>query len=121
MMKRNIALSTLLLTVISAAPVHAQERITSPKEQFGFEIVDDYMLATYAQFVEYWRNLDAESLRLIVVTICKYVEGRDPLMAIITSTANFEKIDRFLEISERLARARGLTDKQAGTFAKEGK
>ena len=32
---------------ISAPAVSAQGRITSPKEQFGFNIGDDYKLANY--------------------------------------------------------------------------
>jgi hypothetical protein len=42
-------------------------------------------------------------------------------MAIITSPANFKKLDRFKEISRRLALAEGLTDAQARTMAAEGK
>ncbi len=39
----------------AAAPV-AASRVTSPKEQFGFAIGDDYQLATYEQLTAYWRR-----------------------------------------------------------------
>jgi hypothetical protein len=29
--------------------------ITTPKQHFGFNIGDDYQLATYDQFVQYWQ------------------------------------------------------------------
>src|SRR4051812_13189125 len=63
----------------------AQVHITTPKEQLGFDIGDDYQLANYAQLVEYWKRLDAQSDRMIVQEIGRTAEGRPQLMAIITS------------------------------------
>ena len=42
-------------------------------------------------------------------------------MAIITSPENHKKLERYKEISRRLALAEGLTDEQARALAKEGK
>ena len=116
----RIALTALLL--VSAVDARAQTAaVTSPKQQFGFNIGDDYQLATYSQFVEYWQKLDKESDRMKVVEIGKTAEGRPQLMAIITSPENHRKIERYKEISRRLALAEGLTDEQARGLAKEGK
>ena len=49
------------------------------------------------------KKLDAESDRMIVQSIGKTAEGRDQLMAIITAPENFKKLDRYKEISRRLA------------------
>jgi zinc carboxypeptidase len=99
----------------------AQTRLTSPKEQFGWNIGDDYRLATYTQLVEYWKKLASESPRMKMVSIGKTAEGRDQYMMIISSPANLAKLDRYKEISARLARAEGLSDEQAHALAKEGK
>jgi Zinc carboxypeptidase len=56
-----------------------------------------------------------------VVEIGKTAEGRPQLMAIITSPDNFKKLDRYKEISRRLATVDGLNDDQARALAKEGK
>ena len=56
-----------------------------------------------------------------VVEIGKTAEGRPQLMAIITSPENHKKLDRYKEISRRLAHAEGLTDEQAHALAREGK
>ena len=56
-----------------------------------------------------------------VVDIGKTAEGRPQLMAIITSPDNFKKLDRFKEISRKLATVDGLNDDQARALAKEGK
>ncbi len=116
---RTLLLSLTLLITVSA--VSFAQGITSPKQFFGFNIGDDYQLATYDQFVEYWQKLDKESDRMKVVEIGKTAEGRPQLMAIITSPENFKKLDRYREISRRLATVDGLTDDQARALAKEGK
>ncbi|HEY7233569.1 MAG TPA: M14 metallopeptidase family protein [Gemmatimonadaceae bacterium] len=107
--------------VFAAAVVQAQSHITSPKEQFGHNIGDDYWLATYDQFQAYWQKLAKESDRMKLVEIGKSAEGRPQLMAIISSPENIKKLDRYKEISRRLALAEGLTDEQARALAKEGK
>ncbi len=111
-----------LLTALAGVPtLGAQGHITSPKEQFGWNIGDDYRLANYTQLTGYWKKLDDESDRLRMVSIGKTAEGRDQYMMIITSPANFAKLDRYKEISARLARAEDLTDDQAHALAREGK
>ncbi|HEX6974000.1 MAG TPA: M14 metallopeptidase family protein, partial [Vicinamibacterales bacterium] len=114
------ALAAIALTLAVAASSAAQT-ITSPKQFFGFNIGDDYQLATYTKFVEYWQKLDKESDRMKVVEIGKTAEGRPQLMAIITAPENFKKLDRYKEISRKLALAEGLTDADARALAKEGK
>jgi len=107
--------------VVQAPLALAQAHITSPKEQFGFNIGDDYKLANYTQLQQYWHKLDAESDRMKVVEIGKSAEGRPQLMAIISSPANMAKLDHYREISRKLATAEGLTDAEARALAKEGK
>jgi hypothetical protein len=117
----RLALSAGLALALAAPPSFAQTKITSPKEQFGFTIGDDYRLANYTQFTAYMKKLDAESDRMKLETIGKTAEGRDQLMAIITSPANHKNLARYKEIAGRLAHAEGLTDEQAKALAKEGK
>ena len=120
--KTRLHAAFIALVLISAARSHAQTvAVTTPKQFFGFNIGDDYQLATYSQFVEYWRKLDKESERMTVVEIGKTAEGRPQLMAIITSPDNHKKLDRYKDISRRLAMAEGLTDEQARALAREGK
>ena len=42
-------------------------RVTSPAQEFGARIGDDYFLATYRQLEQYWKKLDAESDRVRLV------------------------------------------------------
>jgi hypothetical protein len=122
LMRSRVAALALAIGLFASAgaPATAQT-VTSPKQQFGFEIGADYQLPNYQQLVAYWQKLDRESDRMRVVEIGKTAEGRPQLMAIITSPENHRKLDRYREISRRLARAEGLNDEQARALAREGK
>jgi hypothetical protein len=109
---------SLLLTNTLAAQV---PRVTSPKEQFGFNFGDDYQLATYQQLVEYWRKLDGESDRMVVQEIGRTSENRPHLMAIVTSPENHKNLARYRDTSRRLALAQNLNDTEARALAREGK
>src|SRR5919112_4191594 len=116
---RSLILAVALLLALCASS--EAQGITSPRQQFGFNIGDDYQLATYEQFVDYWHTLDRQSERIKVVEIGKTAEGRPQLMAIITSPENFKRLDRYKDIARRLATVDGLTDEAARALAREGK
>ncbi|MGH7466323.1 MAG: M14 family metallopeptidase, partial [Longimicrobiales bacterium] len=59
--------------------------------------------------------------RMVLDTIGVSEEGRTQLMAIITSPENHRSLDRYREISRRLALAEGLSDDEARRLAREGK
>ncbi|GAB3699409.1 M14 family metallopeptidase [Spirosoma flavus] len=97
------------------------QTIPSPKEHFGFNIGDDYQLATYTQTEAYFRKVAAASDRVKLVDIGLTEEGRHQLMLIVSSPENLKKLDHYKEISTKLARAEGLSDEQAHALANEGK
>jgi hypothetical protein len=109
------------VALFALAEPAAQSRITTPKQQLGFEFGDDYQLATYAQIAAYWQKLDAESDRLIVQEIGKTAEGRPHLMAVVTSPANHKNLDKYRDISRRLALAEGLSPDEARALSRTGK
>ncbi len=119
----RLPLAVLIVALVVASPALLAQapKVTTPKEQFGYNIGDDYFLATYTQLVAYWQKLDKESDRLTVVEIGKTAEGRPHLMAIVTSPANHKKLDRYKQIARQLALAEGLTDDQARALAREGR
>ena len=113
--------ATGLATVFSGQELHAQARITTPKEAFGANFGDDYFLANYTQISGYWRTLEQQSDRIKVVEIGTTAEGRQQMMAIVSSPANIKNLDRLKAISSQLAHATGLTDARAKELAKEGR
>ncbi len=119
--RKNTLLILVPLVLLVFLPLLAQTTITSPKQQFGFAIGDDYQLVNYTQYVEYLKRLARESDRITLQDIGKSSEGRSMYLAIITSPANQRKIERYKEISEKLAHAEGLNDERARVLAAEGK
>jgi Zinc carboxypeptidase len=121
----RLAAGAVLLSVTLVVTVAAQkartDQITSPKEQFGFDIGADYQLPNYTQLTDYWKKLDQQSDRMTLVEIGKTAEGRPQLMAIVTSPENHKKLARYKEIARKLALAEGLTDAEAKALAAEGK
>ena len=109
-----------ILLLMLAVQMGRSQNLPTPKEHFGFAIGDDYQLATYTQTEAYFRKL-ATSDRVKLVEMGLTEEGRQQLMLIVTSPENHKKLDRYKEISTRLARAEGLTDEQAHALAAEGK
>jgi hypothetical protein len=106
---------------LAFAPIRAQTAVTTPSDQFGHRIGDDYFLATYTELMAYWETLAQESPRMVLDTIGTSAEGRPQLMAILTSPENHANLDRYKEISRRLALAEGLTDEEARQLARQGK
>jgi hypothetical protein len=114
----------LVLGAASPAPLARQAadtRVTTPLQEFGHNFGDDYFLANYQQISTYWKKLATQSNRIVLQSIGKTAEGRDQLMAIVTSPENHRNLARYKEISRQLAFAEGVTDDQARALAKEGK
>ncbi|GLU55464.1 M14 family metallopeptidase [Dyadobacter frigoris] len=101
--------------------VSLAQTVPTPKEHFGFNIGDDYHLASYTQSEAYYLKVAAASNRVKVVEIGLTEEGRHQYMLIVSSPENLKKLDRYKEISQKLARAEGITPEAAKLLAKEGK
>ncbi|MGA3206013.1 MAG: M14 family metallopeptidase, partial [Bryobacteraceae bacterium] len=111
----------ILLCAASFCLAQTAPKITTPKEFLGFNLGDDYMMASYTQLDKYWHKIASECDRCKLVDIGPTEEGRRQYMMIITSPENMKKLDHYKEISARLAHAEGLSDEQAHALAREGK
>ena len=108
------------LALLLATSAGAQQRLTSPREQFGHDIGADYVLPNYQQLVAYWQKLDGQSDRMTMVDMGRTAEGRTQWMAIVTSPENHRQLERWRTTSEQLARAR-VDSATAQRLAREGK
>lgn len=118
MLKKNVLLALVLLTAWCSA---IAQSITPPKDHFGFEIGADYHLATFDQTEAYFKKIASQSDRIKLVSIGKTAWGNDQHMLIVTSPENHKNLDKYREISVKLARAEGLTDQEARALSKSGK
>ncbi len=114
---RSVFITLLLLIGVGLSA----QTVPSPKQHFGFNIGDNYQLATYTQTEAYFKKLAAASDRVKLVDIGKTEEGRTQYMVIVSSPANIKQLEKYKSISQRLARAENLTNAEAQQLAKEGK
>ena len=95
--------------------------MTSPVEQFGHQIGDDYKLINYTQFETYIKKLENESDRVKLVAMGQTAEDRTQWMTIITSPENHANLEHYKSISAKLAHAEGIDEATARSLAEEGK
>jgi hypothetical protein len=116
---RRTTFFAVLASLVLAVPAAAQ--IPRPADVIGFDPGEDYKLADYGQLVDYYQRLAAASDRVQLQEIGRSTQGRPMYVMFISSAENLGQLDRWRSISERLARARDLTDAQARQLATEGK
>src|SRR5271156_538022 len=93
-------LSLAAMALLCAWTLAAQTipKITTPKDALGFNLGDDYQVATYTQLDAYWHKLATESDRMKLVDIGPTEEGKRQYMAIISSPENIKKLDHYKDI-----------------------
>ncbi len=116
-MKRSIQ---LLLCLFMMVGIDAYAQIPHPRETFGHEVGADYKLADYDQMLEYYDKLAASTDRVQMIEIGKSSMGRPIKLVFISNKENMKQLDKWKEISEKLARAE-ITEEEARRLSKEGK
>lgn len=111
----------LLGLLFWAANVSYAQKLPTPKEHFGFGMGDDYHISNYTATEAYFKKLAEASNKAKLVSIGKTEEGRDQWMMIVTSPENHAKLDKYKDISVKLARAEGISEAEARKLADDGK
>ena len=111
----------LIAITIGLVTSARQQAVPTPRDVLGFTPGDDYKLADFNQLRSYFEKLDAASDRVMLMSAGKSTEGRDMLVAVISSEANLAKLEHYRDIARRMARVRGVTDTEAQSLAREGK
>jgi hypothetical protein len=99
--------------------VLALAAVPTPESVLGHKPGDDFYLATYDDSLAYFKKLAASSNRIKLATVGKTTQGRDWQIAFISSPENLAQLDRYKEMSRKLAVARGIDDAQAHAMAHE--
>ena len=88
-------LTLLFVIVCNCLQIATAQNIPSPKEHFGFNIGDNYQLATFTQTEAYFKKLAQASDRAKYTVIGKTEEGRDQFMMIVSSPENLKKLEEY--------------------------
>jgi len=115
-MKRTLS---MLIAMVAAATVSFGQ-IPKPADTFGFEPGADYKMATYDQMLAYYDKLDAATDRVQMIEIGKSVRGRPMKLIFISSEENMKSLDKWKDISAKLARA-SVSPEEARKLSVEGK
>jgi zinc carboxypeptidase len=118
---RGLVVALALSTAGAAAPTAPAKPVPTPEQIIGFRPGSDRKLADFAQITAYFTALAAASPRVQLFSIGKSTEGREMILAAISSEGNLRRLARFKDIARQLASARGLSDDQAHALAREGK
>lgn len=93
----------------------------TPSQFLKFTVGADRQLADYGQITAYFKALAAASPRVQIENLGPTTQGRDMVMAVISSEANLKNKARYMDIARKLADPRGLAEAQIEALAKEGR
>jgi len=113
------SLRLLFVFFLFVIEVRAQH-VPSPKEHFGFNIGDDYLLTNYTQTEAYFQKVAAASNRVQLSVAGKTSEGRNQYLIVVSAPENLAKLDTYRQISQTLARAE-VSEAEAKRLIQEGK
>ncbi|GAA5201547.1 M14 family metallopeptidase [Rugosimonospora acidiphila] len=98
------------------------QSVPKPASLLGWQPCADYKLSTYEQITSYLRAVDKVSDRMKIVSLGKTSEGRDQIMAIVSSPENLksDNLEKYAEISRDLSQGT-VSESKAQQLAKTGK
>ncbi|HEX5888054.1 MAG TPA: M14 family zinc carboxypeptidase [Pyrinomonadaceae bacterium] len=98
------------------------DKVPSPEKILGYAIGAPNKLTYTKDLYRYYRALAGASPRVrILIAPEKSEEGRDQMLVLISDEANLAKLDRYKEITAKLADPRKLSETEAHTLITEGK
>ncbi len=120
MKKQALGIYVAGLFIIGITPGYAQ-KIPTPEEHFGFGMGADYHVSNYTDTEAYFKKVAEVSDKAKLFSIGKTEEDREQWMMIITSPENHANLEKFKDISVKMARAEGLLETEARKLSEEGK
>jgi Zinc carboxypeptidase len=99
----------------------APANVPTPEQFFGFELGTEGKLAAWDDLVEYYQVVAERSNRVTYEELGTTTMGNAFPIMTISSPANLANLDRIVEITQRLADPRGLSEREAARLAAEGK
>ncbi|MBQ8309741.1 MAG: hypothetical protein IJX80_01850 [Clostridia bacterium] len=97
------------------------QNIPSPEQYFGYAPGADRKMTHWYELCGYYRLLARLSDRMKLVECGKTSEGNDFLMIYISEKENLDHLERYREISLKMADPRGLTESEIDALAGEGR
>ena len=98
----------------------ASATIPTPEKVLGYAVGTPNKLTYTKDLYRYFRALEKASPRIKVFSIGQSEEGRETLLVAVSDEANIAKLDRYREITARLADPRKTTEAESKQLIAEG-
>ena len=98
----------------------ASDRVPTPEKTLGYVIGTPNKLTYTAGIHRYMRELEKASQRVKVFSMGRSEEGREAILVAISDEANMQRLDRYREITARLADPRKTPEAEAQRLLGEG-
>jgi len=98
----------------------ASDTVPTPEKVLGYIVGTPEKLTYSKDIYAYFRALEKSTPRVKVFSIGQSEEGREMILAVVSDEANMARLDRYREITARLADPRKLTDAEARRLIQEG-
>ena len=121
-----LTVSLVSSLVLSANQVYAQEPVQSdgvrsPEDYLRRPVGTDFKLADWPTVSDYYRQLADQSENVLLREVGKTTEGREFLIAIISSKTNLENLDEIKKQTSIVADPRNRSDEEKQWAINEGK
>jgi hypothetical protein len=98
------------------------DKVPSPEKILGYAVGTPNKLTYTKDLYRYYRALAGASPRVrVLIAPEKSEEGREQMLILVSDEANLAKLDRYKEITAKLADPRKLSETEAHTLITEGK
>lgn len=91
----------------------ASDKVPTPEKVLGYVVGTPNKLTYAKDIYRYMRELEKASPRVKVFSIGKSEEGREMILVAVSDEANVQKLERFKDITAKLADPRKITDDEA--------
>jgi hypothetical protein len=98
----------------------ASDTVPTPEKVLGYVIGTPNKLTYTKDIYRYMRELEKATPRVKVFTMGYSEEGREMILVVISDEANMRNLERYKEITARLADPRTITDEEAKRLIAEG-
>jgi hypothetical protein len=117
---RFFVLSVIILFLCCTGKTNVKT-VPKPESIIGFEIGTENKLAHPTEIIEYFKELDKASDRLVFEEVGRTTDDNPFVMAYISSEENIRNLEKYKEITAKLSDPRKITDEEAKELIKEGK
>lgn len=95
--------------------------IQSPDDFLGFPLGADRKLADYHQIVQYLKHLEQSSPKIKIENLGKTTDNNDLILAVISSEQNISQLEKYRDISNKLAHPTTINSTEADQLIQQGK